>query len=1130
MPDNRDGSKPDGKAGTHARIVGDAAPTPDVSDVSDARRAIGREASILGRAHVMLRLSAMVSKAAEGERLTALVAGSAGMGKTTLLGAMTDVAVAHGLRVGWGTAVAGTGAPGYWPWTQACNDVVRQVGSDRACALAGDDAPMLAAIATAIASTIGAQTSSALAVVSAGSPVLLHDAVERWLDALARQRPLLIVLDDLQWADDSSLALLEFVARSPKRAGVCVIGAYRHDELDHAAEARLHSLRSCADHVQLQGLDEQAVRALVERVAGQPVSVEASSRINRRSGGHPFFVRELTLEASLLAGRSASHAPDTFLDPEPDIDVVTVPVVVREMIERRLGRLEPSTLAMLEVAAVAGMEVFPDVIAGALAMSTADVEACIAHGLASGVLVAGVARARFAHDLLRETLVMRVPPSRRIGIHHTVAVALEGRYARVGDVAPGDVARHYSAAIPLAGPDSAARWARRAAKVDRSALAFVEAAGHLRRLRAAAADAGAAIADDVLTDVLLDEADALTRAGSPVDAKGLLLMARGVCLRSGDAGRLASVALADAELGSQFAMRRDDVIASLEEARAAVAGVDAVMEAMVTATLARTLQHSVADQRPRAEPLSRKAIQIGRATGDDAALLACLVARHDVLWTPGTADERATIAREIAELAQRTGTPERHAEGLLLLANAELERGSAAFVGALTLCLQVLDELAPPRHRYTAETRRAALALLHGHLDEAEERIDTATALGLRIREPDTGNVRMSQRLELVRARRNVDELHGFAVEAVEHWTGAPVHANAVAAGFYARAGDLTRARHHVDVVAGLGTWQADRSYLWSVFVRELAVAAIALDDERLCRELFDDVVTLAHACGVNGAFVAFAGSHAHTAGLLAAALGHPNDAIILLDRARTIYRSLGAPTWLAELDHSPASGAPAGTRPSVFSTAPAPTALPMSVSASPAVPVPRLTQAGRVWHLEFAGRTATLPHAKGLADLAVLLARPGVDVTALELMGSAGRGQPSGPVADRAALQAYRVRLADLDDDAAQAVRDHDEASAVRIEREREQLLAELRRATGLGGAPRHFANHPAERARKAISSRIRATIDTIRTVLPELADHLDHRTVTGTTCRYRNDLVSIPTAPPSAGRSQEGQLTIEH
>ena len=264
-----------------------------------------------------------------------------------------------------------------------------------------------------------------------------------------------------------------------------------------------------------------------------------------------------------------------------------------------------------------------------------------------------------------------------------------------------------------------------------------------------------------------------------------------------------------------------------------------------------------------------------------------------MLWTPGTEVERAEIAREIIAVALAAGDDERHAQGLLLLANALLEHGSPAFQAALDGCLAILDRLGQPLHRYLAETRRACLALLRGRLDEAAERIENAAVLGDRIREPDTGNVRMSQRLELVRARGRPDELRAFAAEAVGHWTGAPVHAHAVAAGFSARAGDLEAARHHVAAVVDLGTWRADRSYLWSVFVRELAQAAVALGDRDLCAQLLDDVDPVAGSCGVNGAVVAFAGSHAHTAGLLAAALDQPEQ---VTAAARTGERHLPAP------------------------------------------------------------------------------------------------------------------------------------------------------------------------------------------------------------------------------------------
>jgi hypothetical protein len=146
-------------------------------------------------------------------------------------------------------------------------------------------------------------------------------------------------------------------------------------------------------------------------------------------------------------------------------------------------------------------------------------------------------------------------------------------------------------------------------------------------------------------------------------------------------------------------------------------------------------------------------------------------------------------------LAERTGDAERHAEGLLLTANALLEDGSAAFRAVLTGYLSAAESFGQPRHDYLALTRRGALALIDGRLDDAARLIGEASALGDRIGEPDTGNVRMSQLLGLARARSDPDQLRATAAEAISWWVGVPSHAHAVAAGLLAQAGDLEPAR-----------------------------------------------------------------------------------------------------------------------------------------------------------------------------------------------------------------------------------------------------------------------------------------------------------------------------------------------
>ena len=365
---------------------------------------------------------------------------------------------------------------------------------------------------------------------------------------------------------------------------------------------------------------------------------------------------------------------------------------------------------------------------------------------------------------------------------------------------PADLARHFRKAVSCGGLDRAVTWALRAAAADRSALALSRGRRHLRRLRAAVADAGARAGRRP------DRRRPAGRGGrcwprrvGPPTPEACCGAARAAADRAGDAVRTARVALAVAALGSRFASRRDESSPSWRRRSPRWTAADAALEAQLTAALARELQHSVPEQRAR--PGHSRSRRCVAGSHEPATATSSGRACWPVTTCSGRraqAVRRAEVVAELVALAGAGGDLERHAEALLLHANALLESGRAAFGPDLEMCLELLDGLGQPRHLYTIETRRACVALLRGGLDEADARIEQAAVLGERLREPDTGNVRMSQRLELVRARGLPEELAAFAAEAVAHWTGAPVHAHAVAAGFCARAGDLESARHHV--------------------------------------------------------------------------------------------------------------------------------------------------------------------------------------------------------------------------------------------------------------------------------------------------------------------------------------------
>ena len=829
--------------------------------------------ALLGRDVPQRRLRDLLDGASGSSRSIALVSGPAGIGKSSLVrAAVRDVEV-----LGWGTCVEVVAAPGYWPWSRALDGIAAAIGPAAVASTAAEDAPLLALIGRLFGPAAPSEGSER-------DRLLLMDAVSRWLGRVAVEHgSVVVVLDDLQWADESSLALLEFVARDPGPAAVALIGCYRHDELPPPARQRLSQLAMLASSIELGGLDRAAVEVLAANIAG-PVSGTQVDELFRRAGGHPVFTRELALLARDGAG---GHE---------------LPLAVRDAIERRLGRLAAATREVLEVAALAGNSVAVDVVADATTMKRTAVDEALAEARLAGIITVDPNyRIHFSHDLYRETVAASTTAERRVVLHRQLGIALDERAAAGLSVHAADLAHHFTAAVAADGASRAARWVLAAANADIESLAFVEAAQHLRRWRQAVATSAVPADPREHVSVLLAEADALARAGKAEEARAGLRSASVLTSSSSLVDLQGEVALALAGLGARASARRDEVVQGLEEALADVEGADGDLEARLTAQLARELQHSVAADRPRAAPLSERAIALGRAAGTPSTLLTCLLARHDVLWIPGSPAERIDLAREMVLVAESAGDDEWLAQGNLLLANALLENGSAAFEPALDESLRVFDRLGQPRHRYTAATRRVAILLLRGELDAADAGIEDAAALGTWMREPDADNVRMSQRLELVRARGTPDELREFAETAAAHWTGTPIHAHSIAAGFCARAGDLPAARHHATIVTDLGSWRGDRFYFWSVGVRELTKAAIALDDRAMCEELLADLAPIAATCGVNGAVAAFAGSHGHIAGQLAAHLGLASAESFLAEAA-AVYQRLGAHSYLADL------------------------------------------------------------------------------------------------------------------------------------------------------------------------------------------------------------------------------------
>lgn len=1027
------------------------------------------EGDIVGRAAPLQHLGEVITRSINGRASAVLVSGEAGIGKTSLIRAALDEASADSSTgaavLGWGTCWHGDGAPGFWPWMQALDEVANSVGSEAASTAAGHDRGLLSLLVRELGTP----------EPSVGDPdrqrLLLLDAAADWLETLAVDRHVVVVLDDLQWADASTFDLIDYVIGTPRTAQLLIIGAFRHDELDQQRRTRLATIGSHAGGLHLEGLTVDGVEKLVRVFPGPPVTRALAAELHRRTDGHPLFVAEL---ARLRASG----------------DLATLPTVVTGAVSRRFDLLSLESRRLLEVASVLGNRLLPDVLGTVTDMTTARVLHYLGPAIDAGLVrTERGAEFWFTHDIYRETLYSELDAADRSRLHADVGSGLEVRRARGAEVPSGDVARHYAQAGATLEPTKAIWWAREAAMDERRRLAFSEAAGHLRRVRLAVLDGGWRIEPGVMTRLLIDEADNWARSGDPEAARGLLAQAA----RATDSAKeLADVALAVHRLGARFAVPREEIIAQIETALTAVIGVSLTRQAQLTAALARELQHSVAGDRHRAAPLSEEALALGRQSGHDETIAACLLARHDALWGPGTGAERARLGREIGDLGVALGDIDRQVEGLILEANGLLESGDPRFRSVLAEWFDVLAARNEPRDRYMILTRRAALVLLDGDLDRAEALMEDAGRIGEQIHEPDTGNVLMSQRVALASARRDADELRTLAIDAVNWWTGAPVLAHAVAAGALAKAGDLEGAEREVKKMESAGGWQSEGSYLRSVLVGHLAEASVALGNRELCSHLLADIKDLTSACGVNGAVVAFAGPFAHSAGILSSAVGDHGSATSMLRQSIEMSRRLGATVWVR---HGERELLAVKNRSAPFT--PDRAGEPVSATAA-------LIRQGGVWTVSWGHASRTMPHLKGLVDIATLVGRRDQEVSALELVGGLASAESRTAMTDVTSLNAYRQRLDEIDAEIDDADRNADVGRSELLDGEREQLLSELRRVTGLGGRIRTNANDPAERARKAVSGRIRDVIRRLTEPMPDLAAHLDRSIQTGLRCSY--------------------------
>jgi DNA-binding SARP family transcriptional activator len=407
------------------------------------------------------------------------VVGEPGIGKTRLLQELAASTRRRGALVLSGRCLEGAWIPPYQAFVEAISGYAAEVGATKLRADLGVTAGPLAQLVPGLRDLLS-DLPTAAPLQPDEERLRLLDAVARFLIGLTAHGPVVLVLDDLHWADASTLVTLRHVARVAVRQRLLLVGAYRSGDAGPDLVDALGALRAEAEvtAVQLRGLPADELRRLLGELADAPVSAALAGTIQRETRGNPFFAREVLRH--LLETRALRVNADGAL--QADLPLEAVPEGLRDVLARRRGRLPPEANRFLDAAA--GFDgPFPfAVVAEVAELEDPTALAMLDELLRAGLVEPDVApeRYQFGHALIRQAIYADLNPSRQVRLHRRLAVALEiAQAASPSRVAPGEVAAQYQRSAVLPGAEAGVAPALEAAEQAQAASAHAEAASFL---------------------------------------------------------------------------------------------------------------------------------------------------------------------------------------------------------------------------------------------------------------------------------------------------------------------------------------------------------------------------------------------------------------------------------------------------------------------------------------------------------------------------------------------------------------------------------------------------------------------------------------------------------------------------
>jgi class 3 adenylate cyclase len=800
-PDRR----PANAAAVGERLAGATAPSAERVQPSEPPSAnpLDRLASgvFVGREAELEALRAGLDGALSGRGQVLLLVGEPGIGKTRTSEELATYARLRGAQVLWGRCYEGEGAPAYWPWMQIIRAYVHEHDPQALLSEMGTGAADIAEVVSEVRQRLpGLPTPPKLDPDQAR--FRLFDSISSFLRNASQQGPLVLVLDDLHWADKPSLLFLQFLARELEGARLLLLATYRDVEVgrQHPLEQTLAELARAerADRVLLRGLSEDDVARFLELSSGRTPVAPLVEAVYRETEGNPFFVHEVV---RLLQSDGRLEHPEQVASWS-----VEIPQGVRQVVGRRLDGLGDACNRVLTVASVMGREFELRVLARAAELPEDETIELLEEAEAARI-VAPVEGApgsfRFSHALVRETLYDEVRTTRRVRLHRRIAEVLEERHAGRLEPHLAELAYHYCEAASGGDVEKAVAYAQRAARRAIDALAFEEAADHFDRalLAMEAADAP----DETLRcELLLSKGDALFRAGAGEVSSQTFRDAYGLARAIGSPMHVA-LALIGSHRGLiipasttnyAYVKELDEAIEWLGEERP-------VLRGQLLVRRAGQLSWTDAEE---ARSSTRHAMELIEPSGPLEALseASWVSSAVSLRWEDTEQDLarwQSLVERAIAEGNRSVEFSARGTCAELAVMLGDVETADRH----LERMAELADELREPQVRSIVAQQRAQRALREGRLAEAREQAWEGRLQLLRLGWPEaTQQTFQAQLFGQRRLQGRMDETLETLRAGVAAFPGAPIWRGLLACAC-AESGDAEEARLIFD-----GTWRDD--------------------------------------------------------------------------------------------------------------------------------------------------------------------------------------------------------------------------------------------------------------------------------------------------------------------------------